>query len=61
MSAHPSQHNYAITSYRHAPSRTVTTAGVTYAYRELGPKGGVPVIFFVHLVVCHTNKYAIGW
>jgi pimeloyl-ACP methyl ester carboxylesterase len=49
MSAHRSQHNDAITSYRHAPSRTVTAAGVTYAYRELGPKGGIPVIFFVHL------------
>jgi len=22
---------------------------VTYAYRELGPKGGIPVVFFVHL------------
>ena len=55
MSAHPSQHNYAITSYRHAPSRTVTAAGVTYAYRELGPKGGVPVIFFVHLAATLDN------
>ncbi len=55
MSAHPSQHNYAITSYRHAPSRTVTAAGVTYAYRELGAKGGVPVIFFVHLAATLDN------
>jgi pimeloyl-ACP methyl ester carboxylesterase len=39
----------AITSYAQAPARTVTAGGVTYAYRELGPKGGVPVIFFVHL------------
>ena len=39
----------AIASYRHAPSRSVTAAGVTYAYRELGPTGGVPVIFLVHL------------
>jgi hypothetical protein len=35
MNTQPSQHNDAITSYRHAPSRTVTTAGLTYAYREL--------------------------
>ena len=55
MSAHPSQHNYAITSYRHAPSRTLTAAGVTYAYRELGPKGGIPVIFFVHLAATLDN------
>ncbi|HVQ86061.1 MAG TPA: alpha/beta hydrolase [Mycobacterium sp.] len=39
----------AITSYRHAPSRSATVAGVTYAYRELGPTGGVPVVFLVHL------------
>jgi pimeloyl-ACP methyl ester carboxylesterase len=38
-----------VTSYAQAPARTVTAGGVTYAYRELGPKGGVPVIFFVHL------------
>jgi pimeloyl-ACP methyl ester carboxylesterase len=38
-----------VTSYAKAPSRTVTAGGTTYAYRELGPKGGVPVVFFVHL------------
>jgi hypothetical protein len=31
------------TTYSKAPARTVTAEGVTYAYRELGPKGGVPV------------------
>ena len=38
-----------ITSYAKAPARTITAGGVTYAYRELGPKGEIPVIFFVHL------------
>ncbi|MEU2003487.1 alpha/beta fold hydrolase [Rhodococcus sp. NPDC019627] len=38
-----------ITSYAKAPARTVTADGVTYAYRELGPRGGIPVIFLVHL------------
>jgi pimeloyl-ACP methyl ester carboxylesterase len=38
-----------ITSYAQAPARTVTAGGVTYAYREMGPKGGIPVVFFVHL------------
>jgi pimeloyl-ACP methyl ester carboxylesterase len=38
-----------ITSYAKAPARTITAGGVTYAYRELGPKGGIPVVFFVHL------------
>ena len=44
-----------ITSYAHAPARTVTAGGVTYAYRELGPKGGIPVIFFVHLAATLDN------
>lgn len=38
-----------ITTYANAPARTVFADGITYAYRELGPKGGIPVIFFVHL------------
>lgn len=44
-----------ITSYAKAPARSVTADGVTYAYRELGPKGGIPVIFFVHLAATLDN------
>ncbi len=44
-----------ITSYAQAPAHTVTAGGVTYAYRELGPKGGIPVIFFVHLAATLDN------
>jgi pimeloyl-ACP methyl ester carboxylesterase len=44
-----------ITSYAEAPSRTVSAGGTTYAYRELGPKGGVPVVFFVHLAATLDN------
>src|SRR5206468_1620259 len=44
-----------VTSYAQAPARTVTAGGVTYAYRELGPKGGIPVIFFVHLAANLDN------
>lgn len=44
-----------ITSYAHAPARTVSAGGVTYAYRELGPKGGIPVVFFVHLAATLDN------
>src|SRR6266496_3416980 len=44
-----------ITSYAQAPARTVTAGGVTYAYRELGPEGGIPVIFFVHLAATLDN------
>jgi pimeloyl-ACP methyl ester carboxylesterase len=44
-----------ITSYAQAPTRTVSAGGVDYAYRELGPKGGVPVVFFVHLAATLDN------
>jgi pimeloyl-ACP methyl ester carboxylesterase len=36
-------------AYRDAANRSIVADGVTYAYRELGPTGGVPVVFFVHL------------
>jgi pimeloyl-ACP methyl ester carboxylesterase len=41
--------------YAQAPARTVTAGGVTYAYRELGSKGGIPVVFFVHLAATLDN------
>jgi pimeloyl-ACP methyl ester carboxylesterase len=44
-----------ITSYAKAPARTITAGGVTYAYRELGPRGGIPVVFFVHLAANLDN------
>ena len=50
-----SPNNPVITSYTEAPARTVTTPGATYAYRELGPKGGIPVVFFVHLAATLDN------
>jgi len=50
-----SSHQPVITSYADAPARTITAGGNTYAYRELGPKGGIPVIFFVHLAATLDN------
>lgn len=47
--------NGAEASYREAPGRIITAHGVTYAYRELGPKGGIPVIFLVHLAANLDN------
>jgi pimeloyl-ACP methyl ester carboxylesterase len=47
--------NPVITSYTKAPARTLEAGGVTYAYRELGPKGGIPVVFFVHLAATLDN------
>ncbi|MFE3998644.1 alpha/beta fold hydrolase [Nocardioides sp. YIM B13467] len=44
-----------ITTYEQAPTRSVTVGDVTYAYRELGPKGGIPVVFFVHLAATLDN------
>jgi len=36
-------------SWKNAPTRTVKVGGVKFAYRELGPDSGVPVIFLNHL------------
>src|SRR5437899_11798051 len=44
-----------VTTYAQAPARTIAAGGVTFAYRELGPKGGIPVIFFVHLAATLDN------
>src|SRR5918994_576515 len=55
MTRNDTPNEAVITSYAQAPARTITAGGVTYAYRELGPKGGVPVIFFVHLAATLDN------
>ena len=44
-----------MTSYKTAPTRTITADGVTYAYRELGPASGVPVVFLTHLAAVLDN------
>jgi pimeloyl-ACP methyl ester carboxylesterase len=44
-----------ITSYAEAPTRSVAVGDTSYAYRELGPKGGIPVVFFVHLAATLDN------
>jgi pimeloyl-ACP methyl ester carboxylesterase len=36
-------------TYEDAPTRTVSAGSVDFAYRELGPNAGVPIIFLVHL------------
>ena len=55
MSSTGTPNDAVITSYAKAPARTVSAGGVTYAYRELGPKGGIPVVFFVHLAATLDN------
>jgi pimeloyl-ACP methyl ester carboxylesterase len=44
-----------VTSYKNAPTRTVTADGVAFAYRELGPRSGVPVVFLTHLAAVLDN------
>jgi pimeloyl-ACP methyl ester carboxylesterase len=55
MSNHQPSPDPVVTAYEDAPARTITAGGVTYAYRELGPKGGIPVVFFVHLAATLDN------
>lgn len=37
-------------NWKNVPTRTVNVGGVTFAYRELGPDSGVPVIFLHQLM-----------
>jgi pimeloyl-ACP methyl ester carboxylesterase len=55
MSNNDTSNEPVITSYAQAPARTIAANGVTYAYRELGPKGRIPVVFFVHLAATLDN------
>ena len=36
--------------WKDVPTRTIDVGGTTFAYRELGPDGGVPVVFLHHLM-----------
>ncbi|MGO4807148.1 alpha/beta fold hydrolase [Arthrobacter sp. 2MCAF15] len=55
MSSFDTANGSVVTSYAKAATRTLNAGGVTYAYRELGPKGGIPVVFFVHLAATLDN------
>ncbi|WP_081801573.1 alpha/beta fold hydrolase [Arthrobacter sp. 9MFCol3.1] len=55
MSSFDTPNGSVVTSYAKAATRTITAGGVTYAYRELGPKAGIPVVFFVHLAATLDN------
>ena len=45
----------ATASYQNVATRTISAGGVTFAYRELGPTTGVPVIFLTHLAANLDN------
>ena len=44
-----------LTRYQDASTRTVSAAGIDFAYRDLGPNTGVPVIFLNHLAAVLDN------
>jgi pimeloyl-ACP methyl ester carboxylesterase len=43
------------TKWNDAPTHTINAGGVEFAYRELGPRTGVPVIFLTHLAAVLDN------
>ncbi|MGK3205742.1 alpha/beta fold hydrolase [Amycolatopsis sp. MEPSY49] len=55
MNSEQESRDGVVTSYRDAPTRTVSAGGVDFAYRELGPKTGVPVVFLTHLAAVLDN------
>ena len=42
-------------TWQNAPTHTINAGGVEFAYRELGPRTGVPVVFFTHLAAVLDN------
>ncbi|GAA1823610.1 alpha/beta fold hydrolase [Agromyces salentinus] len=51
---HPGSSAAAV-SFATTPTRTVTANGVDYAYRELGPSVGVPLVLLTHLAATLDN------
>jgi pimeloyl-ACP methyl ester carboxylesterase len=43
-----SQSTTATTTWKTAPTRTINVGGTRFAYRELGPRTGVPLVFLHH-------------
>jgi pimeloyl-ACP methyl ester carboxylesterase len=55
MNSEKESRDGVVASYQDAPTRTVSAGGVDFAYRELGPKTGVPVVFLTHLAAVLDN------
>src|SRR5436305_8327514 len=45
----------ASTTWKNAQTHTIDAGGVKFAYRELGPSTGVPVVFLTHLAAVLDN------
>ncbi|MGW4231143.1 alpha/beta fold hydrolase [Streptomyces sp. NPDC004980] len=55
MSTPSSSSAPAPTAYKNTPNRSVSVRGVTFAYRQLGPDDGVPLILLNHLAAVLDN------
>src|SRR5438034_1478280 len=55
MNESADMHNNLMTSWKDAPTRTLSAGGVEFAYRQLGPGTGVPVVFLTHLAAVLDN------
>jgi pimeloyl-ACP methyl ester carboxylesterase len=55
MSHRQEAQDNAVTSYKYAPTRTVSAGGVDFAYRDLGPRTGVPLVLITHLAAVLDN------
>jgi hypothetical protein len=42
-------------TWQDTPTQTITVGGVEFAYRQLGPDTGVPVVFLTHLAAVLDN------
>src|SRR4051812_1791758 len=45
----------ATMTWKTAPTQTIKAGGVQFAYRDLGPRTGVPVVFLTHLAAVLDN------
>jgi pimeloyl-ACP methyl ester carboxylesterase len=43
------------TTWKDTPTQTINVGGVAFAYRQLGPANGVPVVFLTHLAAVLDN------
>ena len=53
--AHTSTDTPLNTTWKNAPTHAIDVGGVAFAYRQLGPDTGVPVIFLTHLAAVLDN------
>jgi pimeloyl-ACP methyl ester carboxylesterase len=52
---HVPTHAALSTTWKTVPTQTINAGGVEFAYRQLGPSTGVPVVFLTHLAAVLDN------